>query len=275
MKKEKVIRKVAVTVGGLKGLVLSGTQEIIKENKISIDTFVNGIKKPIHNELEAKIEELRFHVLEICGLITESTTKNERIALIAGCDILAFDFELGEEGYFKIKASTRVFFDKVITLTTPKVDADDRYEFFDTVMKIIESILEEIKHFIDETKVISESELSINYIRHGKGVNVDMEAYNEMNEDEKAEFHQEALGKLGYLVNTIHVSDISGEDDEEEIVTEVTGEVELDFKCSEKTVDSFFEANSEAAELVISKLDSKGSISEEELRIAEPILLKK
>lgn len=228
MVKERVIEKVVINAGGLKGLTLSGKQEIIKENKISVDSFVDGKKRPIHQDLEDKIEELRYHALDICGLITDTTTKNEKISLLGGCDVLAFEFELGETGFFKIKVSTRVFDTKVITLTTPKVDSSDGYEYFDTVMKIIESILVEIKHFVDETKVISDSELAINYIRHGKGVKVDMEEYNAMDEDAKVAFHQEALAKLNYLVNVIHVGEMEDEDAEEiSLETKTDGGLEL------------------------------------------------
>jgi len=228
--KERVIKKVSVNAGGLKGLTLCGTQEIIKENKISVDSFIDGKKRPIHQDLEDKIEELRYHALDICGLITDTTTKNEKISLLGGCDVLAFEFELGETGFFKIKVSTRVFDTKVITLTTPKVDSSDGYEYFDTVMKIIESILVEIKHFVDETKVISDSELAINYIRHGKGVKVDMEEYNSLDEDGKVAFHQDMLGKLGYLSNVIHVGADTDEDIEsEEISLETKTDGEMEF----------------------------------------------
>ena len=218
--KEKLIKKIVVNVGGLKGLVLEGTQESIKENKIAINGFKDTVKHPIHLSLEDKIEELRFNVLDISGIIQENTDKNEKKSLIASCDILAIEFEKGSTPWFKIKASSRVFVDKFQILPGVKVEQEDGYEYFDTVMKIIDAIIEEIGHYVNKTKVISDEELMTSFVRHGKGKGIDMEMMSEMSAEEKAEWLHEELGKMGFLVNSVHVDEMNDSEVVEEVITE-------------------------------------------------------
>lgn len=219
--KEKLIKKITVNVGGLKGLVLEGTVESVKENKIAINSFRDGVKHPIHLSLEDKIEELRFNVLDISGIIQDNTDKNEKKSLISGCDILSIEFERGKTPWFKIKANSRVFSDKFQTLPGVKVDQEDGYEYFDTVMKIIDAIVEEISHYVNKTKVISDEELMNSFVRHGKGKGIDMEMLSEMSAEDKAEWLHAELSKMGFLVNSIHVDEMNDPDEEiEEVITE-------------------------------------------------------
>lgn len=219
MSKERLIKKVAVTSCGLKGLVLSGTEESYKDNKLVINTFVSGLRHPIHGALESVIDDLRYHVLNICGLFSEKLElkKDEKNTLLHGCEILSFEFERGVTGWFKITASSRLFDTKSQKLSTPKVDSSDGYEHFDVVMNNIDVILEEIKHYVNKTKVISDEELAISFIRHGKGGDVDMEALESMSMEEKVKWVEEKSLKLKLLVN---VTPIEEEEFEEEEVEE-------------------------------------------------------
>jgi hypothetical protein len=198
--KQRVIKKITVTAGGLKGIVLEGTKESVKENKIATNTFKDGVKHPINADLEDKIKEFRFFALDICGLITDETRKAEKVTLLEGCDVLSIEFEAGPTGYFKIKVASRVFDTKTITLTTPKTDSSDGYEYFDTVMNVIESLLEEVEQYEKGLKKISDEDLMISYIRHGKDKSMDMDKLNEMSAEEKADYCQGILEKLGCLV---------------------------------------------------------------------------
>lgn len=201
MSKERVIRKITLNVGGLKGLVLEGTQEIIKDNKVyPNNTFKDGLKNPIHPELEKNIAELRYNVLDICGLITEGTNKNDRMVTMSNTEILSFEFGFGEDPFFKIKAQSRVFDDKFQTISTPKVEPIDEYEFFDTVMNIIKAILEEVDQYAKGLKKISDLDLVKGYIRHGKGGNMDMTALEEMSLEEQMEYCTAFIEKQGGFV---------------------------------------------------------------------------
>jgi len=81
--KEKQIRKVTLSSEGLKGLIIEGTVETVKENRIAINGFKDTVRHPIHLDLEDKIKDLRFHAMNIVGLITDSTPKSEKASLIS------------------------------------------------------------------------------------------------------------------------------------------------------------------------------------------------
>lgn len=265
--KERVIKKITVTAGGLKGLVLDGTKESIKDNKISINTFRDGVKHPINADLEDKIKELRFFALDICGLVTDETRKGDKIALLEGCDVLSIEFERGPVGFFKIKVASRVFDTKTITLSTPKTDSSDGYEYFDTVMNVIDALLEEVEQYEKGLKKISDEDLMISYIRHGKDKTMDMDKLNEMTAEEKADYCQSILEKLGCLV--IRPDEVYEEGEAEVLSLDapvVSEENEL-FAETNLIVEDFVDNP-----LAIDSIDEKGN---EELRIAEPILLKK
>lgn len=231
--KKRQIRSIKVNVGGLKGLNLSGTIESVEKNKPITNSFLDGIKHPIHKELEDKIADLRAHALEICGLVTDTTPKQRIFELREGCEILSLEFELGEGGYFKIKASSRVF-DKFQTISTPKIETTDGYPYFDEVMGLIEEILTEVDHYVNKTKVISNEELFISYIKHGKGVGINMEEYEAMDRDTKAEYLTKLLTKEGFIANVLDTQDMEEEMEEvgseENSGVEVDGSGELDFE---------------------------------------------
>lgn len=213
--KKREIKKIAVSVGGLKGLVLSGTVESMEKNKPITHTFVDGLKSPIHRELEDKIADLRAHWLEINGLVTETTKKDKVYELQESCAILSIEFELGDGGFFKIKGSSVVLDSKFISFSTPKVEATDNYEWFNVVMDLIKEILVEVDHYVNKTKVISNEELMIAYIKHGKGVGINMDEYESMDREAKAEYLTKLLTKEGFIANVMDTEEMNEEDVEE------------------------------------------------------------
>lgn len=271
--KERVIKKITVTAGGLKGLVLEGTKELAKDNKIVINTFKDGLKNPINADLEDKLKEFRFFALDICGLITDETRKAEKVTLLEGCEVLSIEFEAGATGYFKIKVASRVFDTKTITLTTPKTDSSDGYEYFDTVMNVIESLLEEVEQYEKGLKKISDEDLMISYIRHGKDKSMDMDKLNEMSAEEKADYCQGILEKLGCLVIRPDEVYEEGETETIELTTEVnTEEVSL-FNTADMNLGEFIEEKTTENDLI--ENGQTLEIGEIKYEVAEPIKLKK
>lgn len=248
MKKEKLIKKIVVSVGGLKGLVLEGTVESVKENKIAINGFKDTVRHPIHVALEDKIGDLKFNVLDICGIIEDTTNKNVKMSRMANCEILAIEFELGDTPWFKIKASSRLFDEKFQTICTPKVDSEDGYEFFDTVIAIIKSILEEVDHYVNKTKVISDDELMESFVKHGKGKGIDKQMMEEMSAEEKSDWLHAELGKMGFLVNSVHLDDMKGEEEEIDLETSIDNG-EINFEDTEDIMPPIVEEEFEPLEI--------------------------
>lgn len=213
--KEKQIRKVALSSEGLKGLVIEGTVETVKENRVAINGFRDTVKHPIHLDLEEKIKDLRFHFLNITGLITDSTSKNEKSSLISGCNILSF--EVGED-YFIIKAESRVFDTKYVKFSTPRVDSSDGYEFFEIVNQLLADILIEVHAYMKGLKKITDEEITVRYIQQGRDSNIDLDAFKEMSNEDKRDYMTSVLEKLGCIVITNEDMDISTVDITEEIL---------------------------------------------------------
>lgn len=270
MNKNRVIRKITVQSGGLKGLILEGTKESAKENKVVTNTFRDGVKHPVNADLEDKIKEFRLHALEICGLITNDTKKSDKIALLEGCEVLSLEFETGPIGFFKIKVSSRVFDTKTITLTTPKTDSSDGYQWFDDVMNFIDELLLEVEQYEKGLKKISDEDLMISYIRHGKDKNMDMDKLNEMTAEEKADYCQGILEKLGCLV--IRPDEVYEEGEMEEVSLETKSEplmLDMD-NTNENDFNAMIESgvHEESGPMPSSELIA-------ELKISESIKLKK
>lgn len=268
MSKERTIRKITVQAGGLKGLKLEGTVESVKENKVVINGFADTVRHPIHRELEEKIGELRFFALDICGLIIDETPKSEKETLLGGCEVISMEFERGILGYIKIKVSSRVFDTKTITLTTPKTDSSDGYKWFETIMSIMDSLLEEVDQYAKGLKKITDEDLMISFIKHGKSKDLDIEALESMDPEAKADWLQDRLEKMGCMV--IRPNQVYEETETEEVVFNAEP-LMLDMSTEDKESE-FEEIEPQEDSLEIDNISTEGI---EELRIAEPIKLKK
>jgi len=269
MSKERTLRKISLNVSGLKGLVLEGTYEVYKENKLVINSFKDTIRTPIHLDLEDKIKELRYFALEICGLISESTGKHEKQTLLEQADIVSLEFEKGVDGFFKIKCTSAVFDNKTQNLITPKVDVMDAYEYYDTVMNIIDAILEEVDQYAKGLKKVTDEEIMMSYVRHGKDKNVDVTALNEMSAEDRADYCQSVLEKLGCLV--IRPDEVEDNDIDEEEVKETEKPV-LDINPADLNIS---ELDVEAKEKLKAPFADAEGTPLGELRVAEPIKLAK
>ena len=212
--KEKQIRKVTLSSEGLKGLIIEGTLETVKENRIAINGFKDTVKHPIHVDLEEKIRDLRLHALTIAGLITDSTPKSEKSSLIGGCNVLSFEMS---EDYFVIKVESRVFDTKYIKFSTPKVDSSDGYEYFDIVNQLLRDILIEVHAYMKGLKKITDEEITVRYIQQGKS-NIDLDAFKEMSNEDKRDYMTAVLEKLGCIVITNEDMDVSTIDITEELL---------------------------------------------------------
>lgn len=212
--KEKQIRKVTLSSEGLKGLIIEGTLETVKENRIAINGFKDTVKHPIHLDLEEKIRDLRLHALSIAGLITDSTPKSEKSSLIGGCNVLSFEMS---EDYFVIKVESRVFDTKYIKFSTPKVDSSDGYEYFDIVNQLLKEILIEVHAYMKGLKKITDEEITVRYIQQGKS-NIDLDAFKEMSNEDKRDYMTAVLEKLGCIVITNEDMDVSTIDITEELL---------------------------------------------------------
>jgi hypothetical protein len=220
MSKERLIKSISLNANGLKGLTLKGEYETIKENKIVTNDFTDVVRTPIHLDLESKIEDLRIHVLTICGLNVEGVTSKNRLKeLLSDCNIVSFEFRKGKLGWIKIKATSRLFETDFQTITTPKVSDEKGYENFEPLMDTLDEILYEVDQYTKGLKKLSEKELAVSWIRH-KGGDITMDTLNTMTEEEISDFCKNHIEKkLGGFV--ILQEDVAEADTFEEELVEI------------------------------------------------------
>ena len=141
------------------------------------------------------------------------------------------------------------------------------------MINIIKVILEEVNHYVNKTKVISDEELMESFVKHGKGKSLDREAMESMSAEEKSEWLHSELGKMGFIVNSVHMDDLVKEEDAEVIDLETTsGSNEIVFdEPGREELDNVNAEGEVRSSLEIDSIDSKGVL---ELKVAEPVLLK-
>ncbi len=237
MSKEKQIKKVTLSSEGLKGLVIVYTQESVKTNRVHVDKVTKTIKHPIHLLLEDKIKDLRFHALNVAGLITDTTKKEEKASLIASSNMLSF--EIGKD-FFVLEIESRVFDTKFIKFSTPKIDAEDGYEFYDAVNDTLSEIVEEVHAYMKGLRKISGEEIAFMYVRQGKDKKVNSEMFDAMSAEERQAYAikiiEEELG--GFVILNEDVVDGNAEVIEDELLTLGDGSVQNEFTEAEAATET-------------------------------------
>ncbi len=218
------INKVKLIGSGFKGACADWTEERIEKNgRKYVDPNWREKNDPIHFALDRPFKDLRYFLLEICGIIHSNMGVDEIEQEISDCEV---DFVEIKENGFVIAGTKRCSFDKSFKLKTPKVDEDDNYHNFDKVMVLTEIIAEETVHYIKGSAVIDENECAVRYITSGKDKSVDMDAYNNMTADEKVQFAASVIEKIGGFV-TLPSDIIENTEENNDLLRLDTGSKEL------------------------------------------------
>lgn len=187
------IKSIKLVNSGFKGFDAVILKEEEREGHKKINKKTERPRHPIHLGLEIPFKDLRYHLLQICQVINEDMRKDEVDALISECEV---ESVVIEPEHFVIKGIKHCFSEKMFPLTTPKVDSSDDYEHYDTVMKIIERIVEEAEHYLSGDVKVSDEEAAMRWIGAGKEKGVDMDAFNLMSPEEQKEFCSGILEKM-------------------------------------------------------------------------------
>lgn len=187
------IKSVKLVNGGFKGFDVVMLKEEEKEGRSKINKVTERPRHPIHLGLEIPFKDLRFHLLQICGLINDDMDKADIDATLEECDVTSVDIE---DTYFKIRGVKSVFSEKSYPLPTPKVSAEDDYKHYDTVMKIIEKIVEETEHYLNGSAKVTDEEIAMRWIGAGREKGLDTDAMEVMTEEEKKAKYIEIIEKV-------------------------------------------------------------------------------
>lgn len=184
------IKTITLQERGLRGMVVVYNEPEKSNNKIMTSDMKKTKRHPIHLGLEIPFKDLRFHLLQIRGLINDKMTKHDMDCIIEQCDVTHVEFN---PEYFVIKGKIGVFADKEGPLETPKVDIGDEYEYFDTVINILKKIIEETKLYLTGDVKVEDTEIVMRWIGAGKEKGVDMDSFKAMSDEEQKEFCQNIL----------------------------------------------------------------------------------
>jgi hypothetical protein len=208
------IKTITLQERGLRGMKVTYNEPEKSNNKIMTSDTNKTKRHPIHLGLEIPFKDLRFHLLQIHGRINDGMTKHDMDCVIEQCEVTAVEFN---PEYFVIKGTLGCFADKEVELKTPKVDAGDEYEHFDTVINILKKIIEETKLYLAGDVKLDDTELVFRWIGAGKEKGVDMDSFNAMSEEEQKEFCQNIL-ETNFGATIFMPEDLGiGEADEEKV----------------------------------------------------------
>lgn len=214
------IKLVKLKSGGFSGAEIHRVEEVVKANRKTYKPIKEYPKDPIHKDLENLFLDLREHLASIVGVIDEHT--DEKDAMFILHDIEASGIEFDSEGFI-IHGSKKVFGNKKVNLSTPKVEEIDSYDKFHDVMEIARLISIETKLYLDGEKKVSDEELVERWISAGRDKNMNMEAFNNLSSEDQRDFCTKFLeDQYGAIV--LHNSELVSDDELANVV-----EVETEF----------------------------------------------
>jgi hypothetical protein len=265
------IKKVKYLDRGFRGIEV----EAFDSDKVGSRYYNNKDKKeykhPIHLALETKTKDLRVFLLEMCGVLRGNEDKDEKDFIIAETDILSI--ELTKDGF--VLAGERVMYgSKYVSYKTPKMSADDNYHHFDTVIKVIQEVMDEVVVHVAGTNKASDEEVLIRWVEKEKDSGIDVDTIKGMTPEQQKETLTKILEKMGACVMF---------DDEMIADTDISQELEEMSNVVEEVIVSDPEPVIEfKAKSVKEDLTDKGVVSAPEptefvipLESKEPIIIKK
>lgn len=179
------IKKITLSQGGFRGLTVTYLREEEKNGRPFINEVTEKRKHPIHLSLETMFKDLRFYLLDITGMLRGDEDKTIKDFTIQETDVTAIEFN---NEMFCISGEKSVFADKKFKVKTPKVDDNDQYEHYETVLKMIESIKEEVKEYLAGTKKVDDVEVAVRWVEAGKSKDMTPEQLKGMSPEQLKEF---------------------------------------------------------------------------------------
>jgi hypothetical protein len=210
------IKKIKLIDGGFKGVLVTYLRPEVKKNKTFINEVTEKRKYPVHLDLDRPFKDLRFNLLDIAGIIRGDMDKGDVDFTMAECDVDTIKIE---GSTFVLGGTKTVIGNKSIRIETPKIDQHDDYQYYDTVMNMIKTIIEETKQYMEGTKNVDDNEVAVRWITSGKDKSEEASRYNEMSATDKLIYHTKILEGLGSFV--IHQNEIIEDNEENNALLEL------------------------------------------------------
>lgn len=213
------IRVIKLKSSGFKGMECHYFEQEEKNGRPNTVPIKKYPPYPIHLSLETMFKDLRFYLLDITGYLRGDEDKMTKDFMIQETEVVAIEFDSES---FIIKGDRQVYLSKSIPVKTCKVDSIDNYEHFETVQKLIESIVEETKEYLAGTKKVDDVEVAIRWVQSGKAKGLTEEILKGYTPEQLRDFATKLLeNQFGAVVMLDGDMDISNID-----VSEANKEIE-------------------------------------------------
>lgn len=186
------IKSIRLINNGFKGITVEYTEPNPREGRDAIKTTKDTIRHPIHLGLEKPFKDLRFHLLEICNIVRSDMDKRDIDYTILESEVTGI--KIDGTG-FAILGTKEVFAGKAFKIETPMVEEEDEYEHYESVIALLQTIVEETKVYMRGDVKVSDSELVERWITAGKQKEMDINGFHSMSAEEKKEFCVSVLEK--------------------------------------------------------------------------------
>ena len=203
------IKSISLLEAGFKGAVVKYLREEQKNGRPFINEVTEKRKHPIHLSLETMFKDLRFHLLDITGLLRGDEDKAMKDYTIADCEVTGIEFDAAS---FTLIGEKKVFADKTIKLKTCKVTDEDMYDQFETVQNMITAIVEETKEYLAGTKKVDDVEVLQRWVNAGKSKDLTPETLSSYTPEQLKEFAvsliEKNFGGIVMLSEDLDVSEV-------------------------------------------------------------------
>lgn len=199
------IKKISLVGSGFKGAQVTYLRQEEKNGRPFVNEVIEKRKHPIHLSLETMFKDLRFYLVDIAQLLRGDEDKMTKDYVIQETEVVGIEFDSES---FIISGEKQVFLDKKIKLKTCKVTEVDNYEHFETIQKLIESIVEETKEYLAGTKKVDDIEVAVRWIQSGKSKEITEETLKGWTPEQLKEFATNLLeNSFGSVV--MHNADLN------------------------------------------------------------------
>ena len=203
------IKKIQLVGSGFKGCSVTYLRQEEKNGRPFVNEVIEKRKHPIHLSLETMFKDLRFYLVDIAGLLRGDEDKMTKDYTIQETEVVSIDFDSES---FTIGGEKQVFLNKKIKLKTCKVDSIDNYEHFETVQKLIQSIVEETKEYLAGTKKVDDIEVAVRWVQSGKAKGITEDTLKDYTPEQLLEFSKRLIenqfGGIVLLAEDMNVGEI-------------------------------------------------------------------
>jgi len=163
------IKKIVLQSSGFKGAHVTYLRQEEKNGHPFVNEVIEKRKHPIHLSLETMFKDLRFYLVDITGLLRGDEDKMTKDYTIQETEVVGIEFDSES---FIISGEKKVFDGKTFKLKTCKVQEGDDYAHYETVQKLIASIVEETKEYLAGTKKVDDVEVALRWVQSSKAKGV-------------------------------------------------------------------------------------------------------